>query len=304
MDTVRDAGTTLNQSISSNTANVEGTLNNSSTLTVNSTGFDLAGTSGGTLNYTGYTYATSLWKAGGHTGSSNTDGTITSTVSANTTSGFSIVKYTGNLTSGATIGHGLGVKPAMIIIKNLDAAESWLCYHTSLGATKHIKLNTNETAGTATSRFNDTEPTTSVFTVGNDPQTNGNSNNMIAYCFAEKVGYSKISSFTGNGNTNGSFIYTGFKPAWIMFKPTSSVTNDWYIYDTKRYTINLNNRRLVANGNAAETTTATDKIDIVSNGFKMRHGSASFNTNNEVYIYMAFAEAPLVGSNNIPATAR
>jgi hypothetical protein len=306
MDTVRDAGTTLNQSISSNTANVEGTLNNSSTLTVNSTGFDLAGTSGGTLNYTGYTYATWLWRAGGHTGSANTDGSISSTVSANTTAGFSIVKYTGNLTSGANIGHGLGVKPAMIIIKNLDAAESWLCYHTSLGATKHIKLNATEAAGTATSRFNDTEPTTSLFTVGNDPQTNGNSNDMIAYCFAEKKGFSKFGSYVGNNNTDGIFLYLGFQARFIMIKNISTSTNgDWIIYDTARDIDNPISSALEANQSQAEVT-GTGRglpLDITSTGIKMRHSYGESNASS-TYIYMAFAEFPIVSSNDIPATAR
>ena len=254
------------------------------------------------LNGSSDTYAAWNWLANG-SGSANTDGSISSTVSASTTSGFSIVKYTGNLTSGANIGHGLGVKPAMIIIKNLDATESWLCYHTSLGATKHIKLNVTEAAGTATSRFNDTEPTTSLFTVGNDPQTNGNSNDMIAYCFAEKKGFSKFGSYTGNGNADGTFVYTGFKPAWIMYKNASG-TSDWYIQDIKRRTFNVNNVRLEANNSDAEVTGASDSIDILSNGFKLRHSSSSFNISGNNYIYMAFAEAPLVGSNNVPCTAR
>ena len=300
MDTVRDAGTQLNQSISSNTSNAEGILNNSSYITVNSTGFNTYNTSGGTLNYNTYTYATWLWKAGGHTGSSNSDGTITSTVSANTTSGFSIVKYTGNLTSGATIGHGLGAKPAMIIIKNLAASESWLCYHTSLGATKHIKLNATEAAGTATSRFNDTEPTTSVFTVGNDPQTNGNSNDMIAYCFAEKIGFSKFGSYVG-ANSN-QFIYLGFKPAMVIIKNTS-ITENWSIYDNKRLGYNPAHNRLYPNLNNAEATET--KIDFVSNGMMLRSaGDGHLTGGTNTFVYMAFAAAPLVGSNNVPCTAR
>ena len=255
------------------------------------------------LNGSSDTYAAWNWLANG-SGSANTDGSISSTVSASTTSGFSIVKYTGNLTSGANIGHGLGVKPAMIIIKNLDATESWLCYHTSLGATKHIKLNVTEAAGTATSRFNDTEPTTSLFTVGNDPQTNGNSNDMIAYCFAEKKGFSKFGSYTGNGNADGAFIYTGFKPGWIMIKRYDSGTEDWNIWDSKRIGYNISgNDKLYANLNSAELTTE-NAIDILSNGFKLRSTNGGFNGSGSSYIYMAFAEAPLVGSNNVPCTAR
>ena len=257
----------------------------------------------GRFNDNSNLYVSWNWKANG-SGSANTDGTISSTVSANTTSGFSIVKYTGNLTSGATIGHGLGAKPAMIIIKNLAATESWLCYHASLGATKHIKLNSTEVAGTATSRFNDTEPTTSVFTVGNDPQTNGNSNDMIAYCFAEKTGFSKFGSYTGNGNADGTFVYTGFKPALVIGKRSVGGTEDWFLFDNKRDSHNVNHALLYPNTSSAEYTGTAARNDFLSNGFKMRLNDAKENASGSTYIYMAFAEAPLVGSNNVPATAR
>jgi hypothetical protein len=258
--------------------------------------------SSGNQNASSRTFVSWNWKANG-SGSANSDGSISSTVSASTTSGFSIVKYTGNLTSGATIGHGLGVKPAMIIIKNLDAAESWLCYHTSLGATKHIKLNATEAAGTATSRFNDTEPTTSLFTVGNDPQTNGNSNDMIAYCFTEKKGFSKFGSYTGNGNADGAFIYTGFRPAFFLVKNTSA-TESWYIIDNKRPAYNTNNYYLLPNTSGAEGTSTSLATSLLSNGVKIENSDTSMNTSGQTYIYMAFAEHPLVSSNDIPATAR
>ena len=267
--------------------------------------FDSDGFTVGTgvsFNGSGHNIVSWNWKANG-SGSANTDGSISSTVSANTTAGFSIVKYTGNLTSGANIGHGLGVKPAMIIIKNLDAAESWLCYHTSLGATKHIKLNATEAAGTATSRFNDTEPTTSLFTVGNDPQTNGNSNDMIAYCFAEKKGFSKFGSYTGNGNADGTFVYTGFKPAFVLFKNTSAAAS-WVMHDTKRDTFNVSGKGLFPNETTAESATTGREFDILSNGFKIRTTGGEKNTSGNTYIYMAFAEHPLVSSNDIPSTAR
>ena len=279
-----------------NSAQVQAT---DSLTSFDSDGFTLG--NGSPCNGSGNGIVSWNWKANG-SGSSNTDGSITSTVSANTTAGFSIVKYTGNLTSGANIGHGLGVKPAMIIIKNLDAAESWLCYHTSLGATKHIKLNATEAAGTATSRFNDTEPTTSLFTVGNDPQTNGNSNDMIAYCFAEKKGFSKFGSYTGNGSNDGTFVYTGFKPAWVMIKRTNTAEG-WYIIDNKRTGFNEANYALIAQDSSAEET-GTNRINLLSNGFKATTSNTAVNGSSDNYIYMAFAEHPLVSSNDIPATAR
>ena len=270
--------------------------------------FDSDGFTVGTgvsFNGSGHNIVSWNWKANG-SGSANTDGSISSTVSASTTSGFSIVKYTGNLTSGANIGHGLGVKPAMIIIKNLDATESWLCYHTSLGATKHIKLNVTEAAGTATSRFNDTEPTTSLFTVGNDPQTNGNGNDMIAYCFAEKKGFSKFGSYTGNGNADGAFIYTGFKPAFVLAKRTNAVES-WVMFDNKRDPHNVVGHVLHPNNNTVESDQTSGTLyvmDFLSNGFKLKGTDTLVNGSGSTYIYMAFAEAPLVGSNNVPCTAR
>ena len=308
-DAVRTAGST--KGIASNSTAQEGltategtTANYGYINSFDSDGFTTSNgaISGGFVNQSSETYASWNWKANGQ-GSANTDGSISSTVSANTTAGFSIVKYTGNLTSGANIGHGLGVKPAMIIIKNLDATESWLCYHTSLGATKHIKLNVTEAAGTATSRFNDTEPTTSLFTVGNDPQTNGNSNDMIAYCFTEKKGFSKFGSYTGNGSTDGTFVYTGFKPAFLIQK-RSDISANWNMYDNKRSSsggFNVVDDLFYVDGSNAEISYTS--VDFLSNGFKFRSADGAINGSGN-NIFMAFAEAPLVGTNNIPATTR
>ena len=154
---------------------------------------------------------------------SNFDGSIQSNISPNSTSLLSIVSYTGT-GSAATIGHGLGVTPKMIIFKKRNGAPNWSVYHTSIGATKYLELNTTAAAQTATDRFNDTEPTSSVFSVGTENQTNASSGTYIAYCFAEKKGYSKFGSYVGNGNANGPFIYTGFKPAFVMVKETGNVT--------------------------------------------------------------------------------
>jgi hypothetical protein len=157
------------------------------------------------------------WLANG-TGVSNTAGSISSTVSANTTSGFSIVKYTGNGTSGATIGHGLSVKPNMIILKSYENGQQWAVYHSSLGATQGLRLNSNIAAYTSSTRWNNTEPTSTLFTVGNDGEVNTSGEDQIAYCFAEKKGFSKFGSYTGNGSADGTFVYTGFKPAFFDIK--------------------------------------------------------------------------------------
>jgi hypothetical protein len=238
------------------------------------------------------------WRGNG-AGSSNSDGSITSTVSANTTAGFSIVSYTGT-GSNATVGHGLGVAPKMIIIKNLNASQGWCVYHESIGATKFLSLNSTDAQVTASDRFNDTSPTSSVFSVGSHADTNGSGDNMIAYCFAEKTGYSKFGTYTGNGNADGTFVYTGFKPAFLIIKKTNA-TKNWFLHDDKRLGYNPSNSYVNPNLSAVEYA-GTD-LDIVSNGFKMRSTGGGHNESGHTYIYMAIGQS-LVGSNNIPATAR
>ncbi len=252
------------------------------------------------------------WLAGG-TASSNTDGSITSNVSANTTSGFSIVSYTGT-GSAATVGHGLGAVPKMIIVKTRESLGNWVTYHGTQGATKYLELNGTGAVGTSTAAFNDTEPTSSVFSLGTWSNTNDSGNDMIAYCFAEKKGFSKFGSYTGNGSTDGTFVYTGFKPAFVMIKCSSSSGSytSWSMFDTTRQTFNVNaGKTLYANknsaegvrGNGSDSSTTIPGIDMLSNGFKCRVLNDEVN-NTADYIYMAFAENPLVGTNNIPATAR
>jgi hypothetical protein len=241
------------------------------------------------------------WKANG-AGSSNTDGSINSTVSANTTAGFSIVKWTGNSTSGATVGHGLGVVPKMIIVKTTARAGNWITYHHTLGATKYLELNNTGALGTSTAAWNDTAPTSSVFSLGSWSNTNDNGYGMIAYCFAEKKGYSKFGSYVGNNNNDGSFIYTGFKPAFVMIK-SSSDSSTWHLADNKRIGYNPLNYRAQPNNDNAEYTGVEIYSDFLSNGFKLRNQDTDTN-GSRTYIYMAFAEAPLVGSNNVPCTAR
>jgi len=265
-----------------------------------SDGFTLNGNDT-TSNNSGSTYASWNWKANG-AGVSNTSGTISSTVSANTTAGFSIVSYTGNGSAGATVGHGLGAVPKMIIIKNRDDTDSWEIYHASLGATKYMQFTT-AAAATNINRWNDTAPTSSVFSLGTEAGVNQSTENFIAYCFADVKGYSKFGSYTGNGSTNGTFVYTGFKPAFIMLKSSSSGAVGWITHDNKRIGFNPNNYYVEPNNSNAESAD-TDKILLLSNGFKLISTSASWNSSGETYIYMAFAENPFVTSGGIPTTAR
>jgi len=243
------------------------------------------------------------WKANG-AGSANTAGSINSTVSANTTSGFSIVKYTGT-GSDMTVGHGLNAVPKMIILKALSTgSDPWWVYHASLGNSAKLRFNeTNASATSADYIWNQTTPTSSVFSLdGANNGSNASGNNFIAYCFAEKTGYSKFDSYIGNGNANGAFIYLGFKPAFVMVKKTSG-TGNWYINDTKRDPYNRATHSLFPNLYAVENATGWF-VDYVSNGFKIRDTGSEVNASGGTYIYMAFAEAPLVGTNNVPCTAR
>ena len=233
-------------------------------------------------------------------GSSNFGGNIQSTVSAGSTQGFSIVSYTGT-GSNATVGHSLGITPSMIIFKNRDSVTDWRVYHKSLGATKGLRLSSNGTEQTSSTYFNDTEPTSSLFTVSTAVDTNESGSKFIAYCFAEKQGYSKFGKYTGNGNADGTFVYTGFRPAFLIMK-ASSATGNWFIFDSKRDGFNHQNDYLKANSSDAEV--ANERVDLLSNGFKFRTSNSGWNGSGTTYTYMAFAEAPLVGSNNIPCTAR
>ena len=232
---------------------------------------------------------------------SNTDGSITSTVSANTTSGFSIVSYTGT-GANATVGHSLNSAPKMIIFKNRTVARNWISYHDSIGATKFMYFNLTNAETTDSTAFNNTAPTSSVFSLGSNVGGNESGSSMIAYCFAEVKGFSKFGSYTGNGSSDGTFVYTGFKPAWILTKKSSGSGDSWNLLDATRNPNNAVDKRLTPDTADAEATTT--QYDILSNGFKARATTGSVNTSGATYIYMAFAENPLVGTNNIPATAR
>jgi len=294
-DAVRGATKAIYPSLS----NAEGT-SSAELNAFNSDGFTLG--SEANVNANGVNFVSWNWKANG-SGSANSDGTISSTVSVNTTSGFSIVKYTGNAVIGATVGHGLGVAPKMIIVKNLTSnSTDWVVYHEALGNTKRIKLNT--TAAEETNAFwYDTTPTSSVWSMNDNGDGNANGPDYIAYCFAEKTGFSKFGSYTGNGSTDGTFVYTGFKPAWIMFKDLRS-GQSWNMYDNKRSPINFVDERLRANLNGAEVQdTGSSDMDFVSNGFKLRNNWDQLNSSGQTIIYMAFGQ-PIVSTNGDIATAR
>jgi hypothetical protein len=272
------------------------------TVATSLTSFDSDGFSLGSNGDTnGSSNTTVAWNWLGANGTaSNTDGSITSTVSANTTSGFSIVSYTGNGTAGATIGHGLGAVPKMFITKRLDAVSEWRVYNEATGANYLLQLNLTS-AAIDNATWNDTAPTSSVFSVSSTGDVNASGGTYIAYCFADVQGFSKFGSYTGNGNTDGTFVYTGFKPAWVMTKRTDS-TGNWLMYDNKRIGYNPSNYFLYPNLSNVEDTANSEWLDLYSNGFKIRATSATVNGSGNSYIYMAFAEQPLVGDN--PATAR
>ena len=253
------------------------------------------------VNQSTIKYVAWNWLAS-NTTTSNTSGTISSTVSVNQTAGFSIVSYTGT-GANATIGHGLGAAPKMVICKTRSTSADWYVYHASMGTNKNIYLNTNGASTTSNLWWNNTAPTSTVFSVGDQTGNNGSGITLIAYCFAEIRGYSKFSSYTGNGSTNGTFIYTGFKPAFVLIKSSSSAEN-WHIFDDMRNTFNPADKDVRPNTNGAETTSSLSNIDFLSNGFKLRNSDADYNGSVTTYIYMAFAENPFVSSTLIPTTAR
>ena len=252
----------------------------------------------GFVNGSGNAMAAWNWKAG--TTSIPTGGSLDATaVSINTTAGFGIYSYTGNGTV-RSIAHGLGSIPKMMIIKRLNSTRDWSVYHASLPLAEHLELNNSDAAATANLWWS-SRPTSSLIYFNGDGQVNGGSDPYIMYAFAEKQGYSKFGSYTGNGNADGTFVYTGFKPAFVMTKKTSG-TSSWDMHDTKRDTFNVASKHLLAEDAGAEGNTAI--LDILSNGFKFRSSNGDRNASGGTYIYMAFAEAPLVGTNNVPCTAR
>ena len=242
------------------------------------------------------TFANWQWKANGGTTANNTTGSLASVVQANTTAGFSIVTWTG-AGGNRTVGHGLGVAPAVIIVKNRSTSTQWGVWHKDLADTdKNLRINSTS-AEVDDALWNDTVPTSSVFSISSAAEVG---NNSIGYCFAEKQGYSNFGKYIGNGNADGTFVYTGFKPAFVLWKIIST-TGDWRLVDTKRG-VNGAIPRIKANSNSAEGS-AGDNVDLLSNGFKFRSTAASANAAGASYVYMAFAENPFVTSTGTPTTA-
>jgi len=294
----------VNQLLESNKTGVDSTTS-SGISSFNSDGWTTG--SFASANNNNDTYVSWNWKAGTsftNDASSTSVGTIDSVGSVNTDAGFSIVSYTGTGANGS-IAHGLGAKPQVIFTKSKDTAQNWLVQHKysigSDGWTDSLVLNLTNAADDDASYWNDTEPTSTVFSVGSSALSNKSSDAMIAYCFAEKQGYSKFGSYTGNGNANGTFTYTGFKPAWILIKRTDGAAN-WEIYDNKRLGYNSSNPPLYPDLTNAEG--GNGRVDILSNGFKIVTTSGNLGGNGGRYVYLAFAEQPFVSSSGVPATAR
>ena len=295
----------VNNLLVSNTTAVDDS-NSNIVLGFDSDGFRVGANSASNNNND--TFVAWQWKAGTsftNDASSTSVGSIDSAGTVNTDSGFSIISYTGTGSNG-TIAHGLGAKPNIIINKTRDTtAQMWSFYHSSLGATKHLGLDRVNAVDTGAAYYQDTEPTSTVFSVGSESATNHNGAAMIAYCFAEKPGYSKVGSYIGNGNANGSFLYTGFKPAWVLVK-SSTYAGSWLIWDNKRSTsggFNTNHYILVPSNDEAEQQGTNYAIDILSNGFKLRNTNGNVQNSGETMVYIAFAHQPVVTSEGVPATA-
>ena len=280
-DSIRGAG----QDLRSNLTSAESTT--SEFTSFNSNGWSFSGVTTNGFNDNGATYVGWNWKAGG-TAVSNTSGTITSSVSANTTSGFSVVTWTNPASGIPTIGHGLGVAPTFIIVKDRTYAYNWDVGCTSIGWANRLNLNTTST--TSSGFWNSTAPTSTVFTYASSGANSGDS--MVAYCWAPIAGYSAFGSYTGNGSTDGPFVYLGFRPRFVMTKSYDATAGagDWTIHDTSRNPYNTADLRLFANSSAAESS--SEAMDMNSNGFKIRATNSNCNTSGGGYIYMAFAENP------------
>jgi hypothetical protein len=285
-DALRGAGRTLYGG--ENVAEV----NNGSVYiqTFNSSSYGIGGADNA-LNAATGNFISWVWNAGGTT-VTNTTGGISAQVRANSAAGFSIVTYTGT-GSNATVGHGLGVAPSMFIVKRRSDTENWCTYHQSLGATKALFLNLTDAEATNSVFFNNTAPTSSVFSIGTNPSVNTNTSTYVAYCFAEVPGYSRFGSYTGNGSADGPFVYCGFRPRLIMIKRTSSSGTYWNIYDTVRSSYNVADDVAYTTNGAEAANESTLALDILSNGFKIRTTGSSINNSGDTYIFAAFAESPL-----------
>ena len=256
-------------------------------------GFE-SGTDGDTNWSGGRPFVAWNWNAGGST-VSNSDGSRTSSVRANPTAGFSIVTYTGNGSSGATVGHGLGVAPQVIFVKTRTTGDHWAVYHHKLGNTKIVYLNLTNSPATSSGYWNNTTPSSSVFTLGNDNKTNKSGDNYVAYCFNDVESFSKFGEYSGNNANDGTYVHLNFRPAFLMVKRTDS-TRDWIIYDSARSTTNTIDDFLEANYASAEQTSSSRSVDFLSNGFKFRNNSGDMNGSG-TYLYFAWAESPFKNAN-------
>ena len=286
-----------NSSVASDVAS-DGAADNTGMSAIGSDGFTVV--SNDSHNKSSATYVAWNWKAGG-SASSNSDGSITSSVSANTTAGFSIVKFnkTTNGSTASTFGHGLSSVPEVILLKRIDGTEDWYTYHTSMGNAARVQLNSTAAKTQGTGVWGQTDPTSSVFTV-----KSFNAGEAIAYCFHSVAGFSKFGTFTGNGNADGTFIYTGFKPAFFLLKEISSAGEGWPLQDNKRDTaINPVSTTSYASAANAENT-GYRYVDFNSNGFKIRNTQDDYNTSGSTHIFLAFAESPFVNSSGTPTNAR
>ena len=294
-DSVRGAG----ERLSSSSDGAESTKTDELTA-FNSDGFTLG--TGSNVNRASHTNVAWNWKAGG-SASSNSNGTITSSVSANTDAGFSIGTYNGS-GSDNTVGHGLGVAPDMIIVKCKSTAHDWVVYHSALGNAKILTLNATTVAQSA-GGWQSTSPTSTVFSIDNAANSlNQSGQSFVFYAMASKKGYSKFGSYIANANVDGAFVYTGFKPAFLLIKNTSQAT-DWIMYDNKRDGYEPQNKEFRANTSAAERNAEDNNVQFCANGFKLRNAGTKSNADSgNTLIYMSFAEQPLVTSTGVPATAR
>ena len=318
---LQDSSRGVTKFINSNATSAEDTYSNY-LKSFNTNGLTIGGGDSASNQGSGGTGVIWAWKAGGGTTASNTSGSITSTVQANTDAGFSIVTYTGT-GANATVGHGLGVIPDLVIYKNRTDSgtgggtnANWIVQSSQNEVDQYMKLNTTDAAATDTGYFRGVRPSSTVLTLGNYNSNNGSNDNLIAYAFASKQGYSKFGSYKGNGSGtsdgtfDGVFVYLGFKPAWLMIKRTSYSGGDgWEMFDntrSSRGTIdasNYINNKLGAQSTSAESGNVYDAVDFLSNGFKARTGRAGINSGS-TYTYYAFAENPFVTSTGTPTTAR
>ena len=288
-----------NSALQTTNTNQAGTF---ASMTFTSTGITVSGNEN-LNNENAHNYVSWNWKAGG-SAASNSSGDITSNVSVNTTAGISIVGYTGSSDAGGTtVAHGLSAVPKMMIFKEHDDnGNNFIMYHHKVGAGNYLELNDETAAASSSIMFGNTTPTSSVFTIANSSETNSTGETFIAYCFAEKQGFSKIGEYEGNNNTNGTFVYTGFKPAMVLIK-NKDASQPPIIFDNTRDPSNLTDSYLFPSLTDSEGTNSSTGLDFLSNGFKQRNTYNSANASN-TYVYLAFAEAPFVNSNGVPVNAR